>query len=110
MAESLVTKNVLKRIFLEKAFLRPDQVEERKIVGGNRCILQARNSKILYFLRSDFYLVTERSQFNLLLAHAEFFQDYITNVWIYGKNVHEYNRVYYYSLRHRENDERIGRM
>ena len=109
MVETSSPTSILSRIYHEKTWLRADMSKEKQILNGPRCILPLK-SKILGLLRSDLYLVLERNQANLLFTSASLLQEYVSKVWVLGKGVLEFNRIFYYSLRHEENEQRIGSM
>ena len=108
MAVRSPTNNLLWRIFHEKTRLRPDMVKEREFVNGDRCLLR-QGPKLLNFMASDsFFLVIERGVANLLFSLSFMFKHVLKKLWANGKDIYEYNKMLYYSLRHRENKERIG--
>lgn len=102
------TKNILWRIF-ERTRLRPDMTREREILGGERCLF-TRSPDMFQLLRSDIFLVGERSAANLLFSAFYMAENLLNKLW-FNENIklYEYNKVLYYSLRQKENKERIER-
>ena len=110
IALSSPIKNVIWRIYQSKLYLKPEMEEERTIINDVRCRLP-RSLKIFELFKPAFFLIMERSQANLFLANSNMLQGVGNKpkLWMYGRNLYSYNRVFYYNLRHKENEQRIGR-
>lgn len=109
IAASLPRKSILSKIYYDKTRLRPNMNRERQLLGQERCLIQ-RNPKLLSLLDIDAYFVSEKTQLNLVMASALMFSEERRRLWIYGKDLYSYNRVFLYSLRHKENKQRIGKV
>ena len=100
---SLPTKNVLSRIFYEKTRLRPDRVEQRKILGKDRCLMSP-DIQMLRLLKIGGFLFAERKVLHLLLAMPVFVESMPNKMWLREMN-YEYNLVTYY----RRDKPRLGK-
>lgn len=109
LAADSPSRSLLSRIYYEKTKLRSDMHEERKFFKEGRCIFP-RTLSAGAPLDMDAYLVLERNQGNLLMSTG-FMMDGLARknaIWILGKGIFDYNKVFYYSLKQKGNDQRIG--
>ena len=98
------TKNILSRIFYEKTRLRPDMVEERAILGKDRCLI-TRDRLVMQLLDSEFYLFGERKLGTLLMGVPLFVEAMPKKLWLNERDIYEYNLVIY----HIREKPRIGK-
>ena len=69
-----------------------------------------RSGKMLELVHSDVMLVGERKAGDLLLSAAFLAEPYLNRLWMNKEiKLFEFNKVLYYSLRQKENKERIER-
>ena len=103
------TNSFLGRIF-EKTRLRPEMEKERKILGGNRCLMTQNPMAMAELIRSDFFIMGSRSNANTGLVTFKMLDGFFKSLWLLAKPVHEYRLVVYYTLRQKSNKETISRM
>ena len=66
LAMSLPRTSLLSRMFYEKSNFRPEQTEERSIVGGDRCLLE-RDLKIAGLVKRAAMMVVSKTETNAYL-------------------------------------------
>ena len=90
------TKNILSSIFYEKTRLRPDMVEERAILGKDRCLF-TRDRMVTQLLDSEFYLFGERKLGTMLMGIPFLVGAMPKKLWLNERDIYEYNLVIYYN-------------
>lgn len=92
MITSSPTRNILAKIYDEKTLLRPDMIKERAVLKRPRCLL-FRDPSVFQLLKSDLFLVGERTAGNLLMSSSFLFEGMFKKLFVNQKSIYEYNLV-----------------
>ena len=95
MAATSPPGSLLHRLFVEKTWLREDQVVEKQLLGSDKCSL-LRHLKMAKFGSSEVFLLISETSMNFLL-HLFFPAANKHKVWVLNRDIHQYN-VNYFSL------------
>lgn len=93
MAITSPVNTLLKQIYTEKTLFKPDQMEEKKVLDNNRCLIKLR-SNVAGLMTSDLFLIASRTTANailILLLEVRAIKK------LYRQIFGEYNLCLYYS-------------
>lgn len=89
MASTSPPSSLLYRLYREKTRLRKDQIQERQLLGSDKCSLR-RDLSMASFGHSEVFLLISETSMNFLL-HLFLPGARKDKAWVLNRGIHQYN-------------------